>query len=139
MLDMLLTGNLTDFVSTIPVSTTPEEDSHIFESLLGIHCGDRITRLTSFDQFLPAVDRLYNTSIMMGDFTVGPGMTCAQWKFDAKERYLGDFKVTTKNPVLLIGNTFDGHTPIRSAYNVSSGFKDSVVLEVNGHGVRNPC
>jgi len=65
-------------------------------------------------------------------------MTCTQWKIEAKERYEGDFQVQTKKPVLLIGNTYDGLTPLLSAHNVSSGLKGSVVLEVRGYGVCNP-
>lgn len=59
---------------------------------------------------------------------------CAQWPYNAKERYQGDFQVKTKNPVLFIGNTGDAHTPLVSAYNVSSGFEGSSVLEIDGYG-----
>lgn len=72
----------------------------------------------------------------MGDATTAVSMTCAQWNMDAKERYDGDFQVQSEGPVLLIGNTYDGLTPLVSAQNVSSGFRGSVVLEVNGYGVR---
>ena len=65
-------------------------------------------------------------------------MTCTQWQMEAKGQYEGDFQVERKKPVLLIGNMYDGFTPLKSACNVSSGFKGSVVLEVNGYGERNP-
>lgn len=81
------------------------------------------------------VDRLYNTSKIFGDVTPAISMICTRWKMQAKEVYIGDFQAQTKKPVLFIGNTGDGFTPLVSAYNVSSGFKDSVVLEVNGYGV----
>lgn len=61
--------------------------------------------------------------------------TCAQWKIEPKERYTGDFNVKTKHPVLFIGNTNDGLTPLVSAKNVSSTFEGSVVLTVDGYGV----
>jgi len=48
---------------------------------------------------------------------------------------MGDFRVKTKNPVLLIGSTYDPVTPIASAHNVSAGFEGSVVLERGGFGV----
>jgi len=74
----------------------------------------------------------------MGDITPAISMTCTQWQMEAKGQYEGDFQVERKKPVLLIGNTYDGFTPLKSACNVSSGFKGSVVLEVNGYGEHNP-
>jgi hypothetical protein len=103
--------------------------------MTGIHCVDRTPRTSSFDEFLPTVRRLYKTSRIFGDVTVSTSATCAQWRIEAKERYEGDFRVQTRNPILLIGNTYDGHTPLVSAYNVSSGFEGSVVLEIHGYGV----
>lgn len=36
--------------------------------------------------------------------------------------------------MMIVTNTFDGHTPPQSAYNTSAIFEDSVVLEINGYG-----
>jgi hypothetical protein len=91
--------------------------------------------VSKFDDFLPVVDQLYKTSKLIGDVTSAISMICAQWKMSAKEVYTGDFHAKTKKPVLFIGNTGDGFTPLASVYNVSAGFKNSVVLEVNGYGV----
>jgi len=60
---------------------------------------------------------------------------CAQWPFEAKGRYQGDFKVKPKNPVLVVGNTLDNVTPLVSARNVSSGFEGSILLERKAFGV----
>jgi hypothetical protein len=136
LLDMLLTGNIKEASAVASPSDVLTEAEKIFMAVMGIHCGDRNVRASRLDDFMPAVDQLYNTSRIMGDITTAISMTCAQWKFDAKERYEGDFQVETKEPVLFIGNTYDGLTPLVSAYNVSSGFHGSVVLEVNGYGVR---
>ena len=139
LLDTLLSGNLTDALGILEgYSTTTEDETQLFMAVNGIHCSDRDARASSFDEFLPTIGRLYNTSNIMGDVTVGISMTCAQWKIEPKERYEGDFRAQTKNPVLFIGNTYDALTPIKSAYNVSSGFEGSVVLEVNGYGVCKP-
>jgi hypothetical protein len=139
LLDMLLTGNIQGALAAaleILGGVGPiEEAGQMIMSVMGIHCADRAVRLSSFDNFLPVVDQLYNTSRIFGDVTPGITAICAQWKMKAKEIYDGDFKAKTKKPVLFIGNTGDGFTPLTSAYNVSSGFKDSVVLEVNGYGV----
>ncbi len=140
-LHMLLTGDTKDalavLIELIGDTTTPEESKQLFMSVMGIHCADRTVRVSNFDDFLPVVDQLYNTSKIFGDVTPAISMICAQWKMKAKEVYMGNFQANTKNPVLFIGNTGDGFTPLASAYNVSSGFKDSVVLEVDGYGVSN--
>ncbi|KAL7619551.1 hypothetical protein AAE478_010091 [Parahypoxylon ruwenzoriense] len=104
------------------------------QALAGIHCGDNMVRTEKFEDFLPVVDRMYNKSKIMGDALMGLYSTCAQWKIEPKERYTGDFNVKTKNPVLFVGNTFDGLTPLVSAKNVSSTFDGSVVLVVDGYG-----
>lgn len=69
----------------------------------------------------------------MGDVTAALSMTCALWKMQVKERCC-DFQAKTQNPVFFIGNTYDGLTPLISAYNVSAGFEESVVLEIAGYG-----
>lgn len=138
LLDMLLTGNtqgaLAAALEILGGLGPTEEARQMFMSVMGIHCADRTVRLSSFDDFLPVVNKLYNTSKIFGDVTPEITAICAQWKMKAQEIYDGDFKAKTKKPVLFIGNTGDGFTPLTSAYNVSSGFKDSVVLEVNGYG-----
>jgi pimeloyl-ACP methyl ester carboxylesterase len=55
---------------------------------------------------------------------------------DAKERY--EEKRSDESPVLIIGNTYDGFTPLVSARNVRAGLRRSRVLEVRGYGVCNP-
>lgn len=80
---------------------------------------------------------------LVGDGAIGVASACQQWKIEPKERYTGDFNVKTKSPVLFIGNTFDGLTPLVSAKNVSSTFEGSALLTVNGYGVSSfgqwPC
>jgi len=138
-LDMLLTGDTKDalavLIELLGGATTIEESKQVLMSVMGIHCADRTVRVSKFDDFLPVVDQLYNTSKIFGDVTLAISMICAQWKMKAKEIYMGDFRADTKEPILFNGNTGDGFTPLASAYNVSSGFKDSVVLEVDGYGV----
>jgi hypothetical protein len=144
MFDMLMTGEIDEiafleFVGrVIPIdNTTLLTIGSVYPPLEGIHCSDRTpaARAGTYDKFLPAAYELSNTSKIIGRSDISLSMACAQWKLDAKERYEGDFQVSPKNPVLLIANTYDGHTPIQSAYNVSAGFEGSVVLEVKGYGV----
>jgi hypothetical protein len=108
------------------------------QSLWGVHCGDRVPRLASFGGLVEVTGRLGNTSRLIGDVVQSVTTHCARWPWRAKEVYVGDFRVTTKNPVLLVGNVLDAHTPIRSAFNVSEGFEGSRVLVANGTGVSFP-
>jgi pimeloyl-ACP methyl ester carboxylesterase len=109
--------------------------AHTTMALQGIHCSDRFPRVDTFDEYLPALNRLYNISRIMGDASTSLNMACAQWPFHAKERYEGDFNVETANPMLILGNHFDSHTPLVSAYNASASFTGSRVLEIAGYGV----
>ncbi|KAH8689176.1 TAP-like protein-domain-containing protein [Talaromyces proteolyticus] len=140
-LDMLLTGNIDEELilnlasAVVPVDqATLLAATSIYSPLEGIHCSDRAARAGTYENLLPTLRELANTSRIMGRTDMSLSMVCAQWTIDPKERYEGDFQVSPANPVLLIGNAYDGHTPIQSARNVSSGFEGSVVLEVNGYG-----
>ncbi|PHH90451.1 hypothetical protein CDD83_3626 [Cordyceps sp. RAO-2017] len=147
-LDMLITGRIDEdylrlaFGSSNSIRTVDDLDTAINQTVavpfasVGIHCVDRAARAKTFEKTLPALRRLFQTSRAMGGAGSGPTVVCAQWKIEPKERYAGDFRARTRKPILLVGNSYDAHTPIRSARNVSSGFEGSVVLEVNGYGVR---
>jgi len=106
------------------------------DAIFGVQCSDNIARADSLDDLLPMINLLSNTSRILGN-ALYIVMTCPQWKIEPKERfdYKSDHVIETKTPVLLIGNTLDGHTPLKSAFNVSASFKDSVVLELNAYGV----
>jgi len=120
-----LSGGTTAYTTTFPV----------LQSQWGIHCGDRIPRLDSFEDAQPTFNQLFNTSRLVGDLVSWTTAHCAQWPWHAKETYMGDFHVKTKNPILVASNTRDAHTPLRSARNISSTFEGSGLLEVNGTGV----
>ncbi|KAG7142098.1 Tripeptidyl aminopeptidase like protein [Verticillium longisporum] len=134
-LDLLMTrSNDTLAVQTMTengwLTTKSEGDEAIFQ----IRCGDRVARAASLEEFKPAIDRLTNTSRVYGDLVVALNAACAQWQVGAAERLDSDFHVKTKNPVLFVGNTWDGHTPLVSAKNVSSTFDGSGLLEIRGYG-----
>ncbi|KAI5863686.1 TAP-like protein-domain-containing protein [Durotheca rogersii] len=109
----------------------PQED----QAILGIRCGDKGPRSDHLSDLSDVLSRFIKTSQWFWDWAWGYWvLPCAQWKFEAKERYEGDFHVRTKNPLLFVGNTWDPVTPLVSAKNVSSGFEGSVLLQHNGHG-----
>lgn len=107
------------------------------ETANGIFCGDRVPRADSVEELLPSIHKSAAVSRLAGQDWLNTITTtpCAQWPFEAKERYLGDFTARTANPILLVGNTWDPVTPFASAQNVSAGFVGSVAVEQVGFGV----
>ncbi|KAH8664242.1 peptidase S33, tripeptidyl-peptidase [Xylariales sp. PMI_506] len=114
--------------------TTEMTNLQLYSAISGIHCSDRGPRLAGLDELQPVLAELYGVSAVMGDAEDLATIRCGRWLIDPKERYEGGFTVETANPVLFVANTWDGLTPIVSAYNVSSGFNGSAVLEVHGYG-----
>lgn len=134
VLDGLLEGNTTALEEVFlspSFSGIPQQA----EAVMGIRCGDKIPRAGSLEALEPIEEAYRETSKWFSGFSRGFYVyACAQWPFEAKERYEGDFQVKTKNPLLFIGNTYDPVTPLVSAQNMSSGFEGSVVLHHNGFG-----
>lgn len=106
------------------------------EQLAAIRCSDRSARVDSLEELMPIVEEKYELSQTLGDLLPALDAVCAQWKFQAKERYEGTFEEETNFPMLIIGNFADAQTPLVSARNVSESFSNSVLLELNGVGVR---
>lgn len=128
----LLTGNMTAMANLLALVSKPSASTA--EAQFGVKCSDKVTRSAKIDDLLPAHEKLMKISRMGGDVPTSLLMICSQWGFDAKERYMGNFRVKTKNPVLFVGNTWDGYTPWASAVNMSAGFEGSVALQHNASG-----
>ncbi|KAI6081329.1 alpha/beta-hydrolase [Hypoxylon rubiginosum] len=138
-MNLVLTGQLDVVADFLDASgqatiTDPFVALQTFQANAGIYCSDNQNRNDKFENLLPAVKQLYSTSKILGDGATSVYSACQQWKIVPKETYTGNFNVKTKSPVLFIGNTFDGLTPLKSAKNVSSTFEGSALLTVNGYG-----
>lgn len=137
------TGNVTEAVLEFVQQYAGELDlDSAAETTSAIKCGDKAVRASStgaagLNSVRPVVERLENQSRVGGDKLSWFVPRCAQWQLDAKERYDGDFNVQTKNPVLVIGNTFDPVAPLVSARNLSETLSGSVLLQHDGFGVSN--
>ena len=106
------------------------------DSLLGIQCGDTTLPSQNFTALQPLIDATIATSRIAGDVIVAlTPVTCAPWRFVAKEIYSGNFEAQTRTPILFVGGPFDPITPLVWALNMSAGFEGSVVLQHNGYGV----
>ncbi|KAM0438633.1 hypothetical protein ACHAPT_001386 [Fusarium lateritium] len=95
------------------------------EAQFGIRCGDMTGQTDDIHDVIPLLDKRWDTSRFAADTIEHIVMRCSRWKLPAKERYEGDFKVKTKKPVLVIGNTLDPVTPLESARNVTKTLEGS--------------
>jgi pimeloyl-ACP methyl ester carboxylesterase len=103
-------------------------------AVMGIRASDATFIANSSDQYLTQLEFQTQVSPGFSDIAYFALWVSAQWKMPAKERYWGDFKATTKTPILYVNGIADPVTPLANAYNASAGFKDSVVLPHNGYG-----
>ncbi|KAI8713932.1 hypothetical protein NCS52_01239300 [Fusarium sp. LHS14.1] len=107
------------------------------ESQWGIRCNDMTGQTDDIHDVIPILNKRWDTSRFAADVIEDVVMRCSRWKLPAKERYEGDFKAKTKNPVLVIGQTSDPITPMASARNLAGTLEGSVLLEFNipGHSI----
>ncbi|RWA10675.1 hypothetical protein EKO27_g4421 [Xylaria grammica] len=105
------------------------------DSPLGIECADKAPRTDSFDVIDAAFDKAQAASRLLGDSLVSGIATCSQWKLETRERFTGDYRdIKTRKPLLVIGNTFDSASSIKSARNITETIEGSVLLEHGGFG-----
>ncbi|KAK5219066.1 hypothetical protein LTR99_006552 [Exophiala xenobiotica] len=138
LLDLLVQGNSTGYVETLEQMAQGGNgtDREAPDAFKGIRCGDVAFRADTLSAFDPFKDAVVPTSKWGGlDFGLDNIMQCAPWKMRAKEVYSGSWSdIRTRNPLLIIGNTYDPVTPLISARNNSAAFVGSVVLQHNGYG-----
>jgi pimeloyl-ACP methyl ester carboxylesterase len=116
-------------------TTSPEKPwSQGTNAFHGIACGDGVFRASSY----PDAFSWTQAQAAAGTFSDGLGAQiwpCAQWKFDAKERYSGPWtNITTSFPILFVNGNHDPITPLSGAYEASANFPGSRVVVQNGHG-----
>ncbi|UPL02575.1 hypothetical protein LCI18_013509 [Fusarium solani-melongenae] len=107
------------------------------ESLWGIRCSDMTGQTDDIHDIIPILNKRWDISRFAADTLEDAVMRCSRWKLPAKERYEGDFKAKTKNPVLVIGQIADPITPLASARNLTGTLDGSVLLEfdIPGHSI----
>ncbi|MCJ1238442.1 hypothetical protein MMC14_006431, partial [Varicellaria rhodocarpa] len=105
------------------------------DAVYGIQCADTSLRSNNVTSLIPIIDATIAASKIAGEsFAYLEPISCAPWRFFAKERYSGNFQTQTKNPIMFVGGPFNPVTPLVSARNMSEGFEGSVVLQHNGYG-----
>ena len=116
-------------------TTSPEKPwSQGVNAFHGIACGDGVFRASSYQDAFSWTQ----AQAAAGTFVDGLGAQiwpCAQWKFDAKERYTGPWtNITTSFPILFVNGNHDPITPLSGAYEASANFPGSRLVVQNGHG-----
>lgn len=131
----LLEGNTTS-IEEIASAYSQELTTTGTESIYGILCSDKIPRDTDISAIKFDTDYIAQTSATFGPILSSVIPLCAQWPFEAKERYTGGFdNIKTKSPILFVGNTWDPATAYESAQTMSKGFEGSAWWEQHGFGV----
>jgi len=64
----------------------------------------------------------------------GSWAPCASWPARAADRYTGPWNAHTKNPILIIGTTFDPASPYANARRVARLLANAVLLTHDGYG-----
>lgn len=133
----LLTKNMTAIPTIAPflAPSVPIYPNHGPDAPLGIRSSDVSPRTDNVTTLYPLFERFYAKSQLLGDVLSVPAMMYAQWPFQAKGGYTGDFRAKTRYPILFVGSDVDPITPLVSAQNASAGFEGSVVLRHGGYGV----
>lgn len=141
--DYLLNGNIStdaalEAFTSAGIFADPADSqvgNQIFTSLIGVQCGDANARAENKEELIPVLDRLMQTSKLMGDSSFPLVFSCSRWNFTAAGKYEGPWEnLSTNQPILILSNTDDGHTPLSNAYRASERFKGSVVLETQSYG-----
>ncbi|KAK4501104.1 hypothetical protein PRZ48_006910 [Zasmidium cellare] len=135
-----LHGNFTRLTSltiedTLANAPTEEPWSRGSNAFHGVACLDSSFRASN-------VEGLYNTVQAQlrggGDYADAFSTQlwpCAQWKFEAAERYEGAFRdIKTRHPVLFVNSPYDPITPLGGAFEAATAFPGSRVLVHRGHG-----
>jgi TAP-like protein len=130
-LDEVFAGNISSFTPQ-PLNLSVWNPAETISNL-PIRCSDFGLRASNISDLVPLIEKQSAVSAFTKPLYY-VSWQCATWRMRAKERYTGDFAVKTRNPIMLIGNTYDPVTPLRSAHNVSGAFEGSVVLQQDSYG-----
>lgn len=103
-------------------------------AIFGTRCADASLRAESISELAQLLLQHQEVS-SFADVNMATTMTCATWRIDAAERYLGNFTATTPNPILFVNGQHDPASPLASAINASAGFSGSRVLIHDSYGV----
>lgn len=134
---MLYKGETAGYFELVNAVSGSGVNQNLATANIGIRGVDKTVRVQTLEEYVPNIERMFNSSHILGDLAAYSQMAVTQWKATAVEIYDGDFKVKTKNPVLIASNSFDPQAPIRAAQRLSGLLEGSALLINNGYGVSN--
>jgi pimeloyl-ACP methyl ester carboxylesterase len=113
---------------------THEFRSTEFEPTTAIICSDSPARRAP--HAWPAVTRrLTRDSRITGPvYAWSLWAPCASWPAGAADRYTGPWNASTREPILVMGNSFDPSTPYGNAVKVAGRLGNAVLLTLRGYG-----
>lgn len=129
-----LASLLNGTISAPANETGPAPYGEAANAVLGIRASDATFIANSSEEYLPQVEYQATVSPGFSDIAYFSLWASSRWRMPAKERYWGNFRATTKTPILYINGEFDPVTPLVNAYNGSAAFTGSVVLPHGGYG-----
>lgn len=135
VLAMLYQGDTTGYFQLVSAASGSGEGTNLGSANIGIRGVDKTVRVPTLEEYMPNIERMFNSSHILGDLAAYSQIAVTQWKATAVEIYAGDFRAKTKNPVLIASNSFDPQAPIRAAQRLSGLLEGSAVLVNNGYGV----
>ncbi|KAJ4377477.1 hypothetical protein N0V83_000302 [Neocucurbitaria cava] len=141
LVDGALKGNgqsVLETLTTTPPSdnaTTPEIPWHLgVNAFHGIACSDSPLRADAPEDMY-ALLRAQAAQGSWSDVFGPQTWACAQWKFDAAERFTGPFTaINTSFPLLMANGAHDPIAPLSGAWETSTNFPGSRLVTHNGHG-----
>jgi hypothetical protein len=87
-------------------------------AIYGIGCSDATLRVSSFAELRAIATKQWSQGSFADVMLTGSSWVCLHWKMFAKEVYEGDFRVKTKNPVMLVNgiyvSLFSGYLLLRN-------------------------
>ncbi|KAF2163471.1 hypothetical protein M409DRAFT_57376 [Zasmidium cellare ATCC 36951] len=130
-------SSFTDLTIADALANAPSEEpwSQGINAFHGVACLDSSLRVSRVEDLYNSVQAQLRSGGTFADIFSSQVWPCAQWKFEAAERYEGGFAdIRTRHPVLLVNSPFDPITPLSGAFEAATAFPGSRVLVHKGHG-----
>jgi hypothetical protein len=127
-------GDFSSLEANSDTTFEPFEYNKGSAAIFGTRCADASLRAIDISELAQLLLQHQQVS-SFADVNLATTMTCATWRIDAAERYLGNFTATTPNPILFVNGRHDPAAPLASALNASAGFSGSRVLIHDSYGV----
>jgi pimeloyl-ACP methyl ester carboxylesterase len=138
-------GGLAELADPLTGRQTNGQYNNLQEALSTIRCDDRHDPLVSFDDYRATYQQYSQQFPIFGGFLASSPLGCdPRLPAPAPSEQIGDLRVTTAPPILIVGTTGDPATPYSGAVDLQQRIRGSRLLtlvstEHAGYGKRIPC